>query len=95
MASPKSLLFHLHRHWDVVEMLTRASRELPSFSEDQVLAAIAKAVPALSLDERASVLRSLSNSDILHRLPRSSELQLNPLVLEFVRGLTREHELGL
>ena len=76
-------------------MLTRASREMPSFSEEQVLAAIAKVVPALSLDKRASVLRALSNSDILHRLPRSSELQLNPLVLDFVRGLTREHELGL
>jgi hypothetical protein len=28
-------------------------------------------------------------------LPRSSDLQLNAYVLEFVRGLTREHELGL
>jgi len=95
MANPKSLLFHLHKHWEVVEILARASRELPSFSEAQILAAVSKVSSASDLDERAGVLRALSNADILQRLPRSSELQLNPLVLEFVRGLTREHELGL
>jgi len=95
MANPKSLLFHLHKHWEVVEILARASRELPSFSEAQILAAVGKVSSASDLDERAGVLRALSNADILQRLPRSSELQLNPLVLEFVRGLTREHELGL
>jgi hypothetical protein len=31
----------------------------------------------------------------LQILPRDSALQIHPLVLEFVRGLTREHELGL
>jgi hypothetical protein len=95
MASPKSLLFHLHKHWEVVEVLARASRELPSFSEEQILAAVGKASSESDLDERAGILRALSNTEILQRLPRSSELQLNPLVLEFVRGLTREHELGL
>jgi hypothetical protein len=85
----------LHKHWEVVEMLTRASREVPSFSEEQVLAAVGKATSGLSSDERSDVLRALSNADVLQGLPRSSELQLNPLVLEFVRGLTREHELGL
>ena len=43
MANPKSLLFHLHRHWEVVEVLVRASRELPSFSAEQILAAVGKA----------------------------------------------------
>lgn len=95
MANPKNLLFHLHKHWEVVEILARVSRELPSFSEAQILAAAGKASSASDLDERAGVLRALSNADILQCLPRSNELQLNPLVLEFVRGLTREHELGL
>ena len=95
MVNPKSLLFHLHKHWEVVDILARASRELPSFSEAQILAAVGKVSSVSDLDERAGVLRALSNADILQRLPRSSELQLNPLVLEFVRGLTREHELGL
>ena len=95
MANPKSLLFHLHRHWEVVELLVRASRELPSFSEEQILAAVGKANADSTPEERSSVLRTLSNADILQSLPRSGELQLNPLVLEFSRGLTREHELGL
>ena len=95
MANPKSLLFHLHRHWEVVEILVRASRELPSFSEEQILAAVGKANADSTPEERSGVLRTLSNADILQSLPRSSELQLNPLVLEFARGLTREHELGL
>lgn len=95
MATPKSVLFHLHKHWEVVEILARASRDLPSFSEEQILAAVGKAFSESDLDERSGVLRALLNADILQLLPRSSELQLNPLVLEFVRGLTHEHELGL
>ena len=61
MANPKSLLFHLHKHWEVVEILARASRELPSFSETQILAAVGKASSASDLDERTGVLRALSN----------------------------------
>mgnify|MGYP003108831647 FL=1 len=95
MANPKSLLFHLHRHWDVVEILVRASRDLPSFNEEQILAAVGKANADATPEDRSGVLRSLSNADILQSLPRSGEVQLNPLVLEFARGLTREHELGL
>jgi hypothetical protein len=78
-----------------VETLARASRELPSFSEEQILAAVRKASPESDLNERSGVLRALSNADILQCLRRSIELQLNPLVLDFVRGLTREYELGL
>ena len=78
-----------------MEILVRASRELPSFSEEQILAAVGKANTDSTPEERSGVLRTLSNADILQSLPRSGELQLNPLVLEFTRGLTREHELGL
>ena len=35
------------------------------------------------------------NADILQPCARSNDLQLNAYVLDFVRGLTREHELGL
>jgi hypothetical protein len=35
------------------------------------------------------------NADIIQPCARSSDLQLNAYVLDFVRGLTREHELGL
>lgn len=40
-------------------------------------------------------LRALVKADILHTSERSSDLQLNAYVLDFVRGLNREHELGL
>ena len=41
------------------------------------------------------MLRQMVASELLQPLPRGSALQIHPLVLEFVRGLTREHELGL
>ncbi|MBF0256906.1 MAG: hypothetical protein HQL47_10725, partial [Gammaproteobacteria bacterium] len=95
MANPKSLVFYLHRHWDSIAALARASREFPSFHEEQLLALLAQHYPEQSAEEQAGILRALGNADILQLLPRSGGLQLNPLVLEFVRGLTREHELGL
>jgi len=95
MATPKSLLFQLHRHWDLVEHLTRHSRTLPSFDEEQVMALITRFSATTDTQEAAAQLRSLCNADVLQWLSRSNSLQLNPLVLEFARGLTREHELGL
>lgn len=95
MASPKSLVFQLHKNWEVIEHLTRLSRELPAFEEAQVLAVIARHASLAEQQEPEATLRSLCAADVLQLLPRSSDLQLNPLVLEFVRGLTREHELGL
>lgn len=95
MATPKSLIFHLHKYWDVVETLARASREVPAFEESRVLATIGKHHPDIEPEDQGGILRSLCNADVLQWLARSSSLQLNPLVLEFVRGLTREHELGL
>lgn len=95
MATPKSLVFHLHKHWEIIESLARASRELPAFEESQAKQVISKHHPVLQPDEVASILRALSNADLLQTLARTSSLQLNPLVADFVRGLTREHELGL
>jgi len=95
MATPRSLVFHLHRYWDVIESLSRLSRDLPAFEERQVLAIIEQQHPQSAADEAPGILRSLCNAEVLQWLSRSSSLQLNPLVLDFVRGLTREHELGL
>lgn len=95
MATPKSLVLHLHKHWEIVESLARASRELPAFEEAQVCQVIGKHHPTLDGEAVASILRTLCNADLLQFLARSSSLQLNPLVVDFVRGLTREHELGL
>jgi hypothetical protein len=95
MFNPRSLVHALYSHWDLVELLARLSREFAVLTGEQVLNGIAKLSPQLDAEAQAAVLRSLVNADILQTLPRSSDLQLNAYVLEFVRGLTREHELGL
>ena len=95
MATPKSLVSALYNHWDTVEWLAQLSRELPSFESEQIIAVVARIAPTSSAEEQLGVLRQLANADILQILPRGESYQLNPYVLEFVRGLTREHELGL
>ncbi|MEZ5592746.1 MAG: hypothetical protein R3F53_19410 [Gammaproteobacteria bacterium] len=95
MVTPKSLVFSLHKYWDIIEALAHASRDLTAFEESHVLAVIRKYQPQTQADEAGGILRALCNADLLQWLSRSSSLQLNPLVLDFVRGLTREHELGL
>ncbi len=95
MANPRSLVYALYTYWDIVELLVRLSREFPVLTYDQVLSGIAKVSGQLDVEARGALLRALVNADILQTLPRSSDLQLNVYLLEFVRGLTREHELGL
>lgn len=95
MANPRSLVYALYTYWDTVELLVRLSREFAVLTSDQVLNGIAKVSGQRDAETQGAVLRALINADILQTLPRSSDLQLNAYVLEFVRGLTREHELGL
>ncbi|HFS0969404.1 TPA: hypothetical protein ACHY2P_006460 [Pseudomonas aeruginosa] len=95
MANPRSLVFALYTHWPVVEWLVQRSREMPAFEVEQVLALIGKVDPSMTREAREDVLRTLLNTEILQTLPRDELVQLNAYVLEFVRGLTREHELGL
>ncbi|BBF66454.1 hypothetical protein [Acidithiobacillus ferridurans] len=95
MANPRSLVYTLYTHWNTVEILVRMSREFAMLTSDQVLSSIGNVSPHLDAEAQGVVLRALVNADILQTLPRSSDLQLNAYVLEFVRGLTREHELGL
>ena len=95
MANPRSLVYALYTHWGTVELLVRLSREFAVLTSDQVLNGIAKVSGQRDAETQGAVLRALVNADILQTLPRSSDLQLNAYVLEFVRGLTREHELGL
>ncbi len=95
MPSPRSLTFALYTHWDVIESLVPLTRDFPTFDPDQALAVIGRACPNLDLAQREDTLRQIVNSDLLRVLPRGNALELHPQVLEFVRGLTREHELGL
>ncbi|EGQ9279365.1 hypothetical protein F7U76_20175, partial [Vibrio vulnificus] len=93
MVAPKSLVFQLHRHWEVVEQLTRLSREFPAF-ELRILEQVINQYKNKDTDSN-TVLTSLINADILQPICRSRDYQLNALVMDFVRGLTQEHELGL
>lgn len=95
MANPRSLVYALYTYWDTVEVLVRLSRDFAVFTGEQVLNSIAKVSPQMDAEAQAAALRAMVNADILQILPRSSDLQLNAYVLEFVRSLTREHELGL
>ena len=95
MPNPRTLVYALYTHWDIVEALVRLSREFAVLTDDQVRSCIARVSPQLDAEAQGAALRALVNADILQTLPRSSDLQLNAYVLEFVRGLTREHELGL
>lgn len=95
MANPRSLIYALYTHWDTVEVLVRLSREFAVLTSDQVLGCIAKVSPQLDAEALGGALRAMVNADILQPCARSSDLQLNAYVLDFVRGLTREHELGL
>lgn len=95
MANPRSLVYALYTHWDTVEVLVRLSREFAVLTTEQVLGCIAKVAPQLDAEAQGAALRAMVNADILQPCARSSDLQLNAYVLDFVRGLTREHELGL
>ncbi len=95
MASPKHLTRTLFEHWETVEALVRATREMPAFSEEQILAAIRQGQPALDAIQVNDTLGKLITSGILEVQSRSESFAANSHVLEFVRGLTHEHELGL
>ena len=95
MANPRSLVYALYTHWDTIEVLVRLSREFAVLTSDQVLGCIGKVSPHLDAEAQGAALRAMVNADILQPCARSSDLQLNAYVLDFVRGLTREHELGL
>lgn len=95
MPSPRSLTFALYTHWEIIESLVPLTRDFPAFDSEQALTVIARTCPTLEPEKREDTLRQLVNTDLLRLLPRGNALELHPQVLEFVRGLTREHELGL
>lgn len=95
MANPRSLVYALYTHWDAVEVLVRLSRDFAVLTTEQVLGCIAKVDPQLDAEAHGAAVRAMVNADILQPCARSNDLQLNAYVLDFVRGLTREHELGL
>lgn len=95
MLNPRSLVNALYVHWDVIELLVPLGREMPVFEAEQILALLARIYPGSELREREEKLRNIVSSGLMNLMPRGVGLEIHPLVLDFVRGLTREHELGL
>jgi hypothetical protein len=95
LATPKSLVSALYDHWDTVEWLAQLSRDMPSFEAEHIFAVMARLDPRAAPETQQVALRQLVNADILQAQARGQSYQLNTYVLDFVRGLTREHELGL
>ena len=95
MVNPRSLISALHFHWEVIENLVLLGRDFPAFDQEQVLTVIARFTPQKSRDACEATLRQMASAQLLQVMPRGTALQIHPLILEFVRGLTREHELGL
>lgn len=87
MPIPRSLVYALHSHWQVVEWLVQLSREHPAFEASLIIEVMGKVDASVSVENRESILRSLINADILQQLPRNDSFQLNAHVIEFVRGL--------
>lgn len=96
MANPKSLIFQLHKHWDVIEALVRASREWPAFDEAMVLRLIGKSSRGSDSEpECGEILRSLCSSDVRSGLSEPIPCRSTPWCKSLRGGLLREHELGL
>ena len=94
MVSHRSFIHALHVHWDIIELLVVLGCYFPSFDPAQVIDIFRRHSPSKSLDECGAALRQIASNELLQVMPRGSSLHINPLVLKFVRGLTREHELG-
>jgi hypothetical protein len=95
LVNPRSFIYALHTHWDVIESLVVLGRDFPSFEQAQVVDLILRRAPGKGMDASDAILRQMVTADLLQAISRGTALQINQLILEFVRGLTLEHELGL
>lgn len=95
MQNPKSLVHAMYQHWEVLEQIVAASRSLPAFEPAELENVIRQAAPKHSEEDVRLTTQQLLNSGVLQSLARSSALQLNPIVLEFMRSVLHEHELSL
>lgn len=95
MSTPRALVRQLYEHWEIVQWLVQSAGDYPSLSSHQVLEVIARCEPNVGMDEQCSILRQLTQANILQQMPRDDALYVNQSVLEFVRSLIHEHTLGL
>lgn len=73
----------------------RLTRETHAFDRDQVKAVVRQHLPDIDSNTQQTILQNLVSNNVFYALPGNDALMVNQLVTEFVRGLTKEHELGL
>lgn len=93
MLSAKKILKCLDDDWPVLEALANRS-QLYSFSFQDVQALFTRYFPQLSSEQVFREAQKLLAQDILIPQAKSSQLELNRSVLEFIQFLTQEHNLG-
>ena len=93
MLPAKKIIQCLDEHWPVIELLVQRSQH-GSFSFQDVQALIQRYQPHLSSEQIFRETQRLLQYEILIPLAKSSQLEMNRSVLEFVQYLTQEHSLG-
>lgn len=93
MLSAKKILKCLDDDWPVLEALANRS-QLFSFSFQDVQALFSRYFPQLSSEQVFREAQKLLAQEILIPQAKSSQLELNRSVLEFIQFLTQEHNLG-
>ena len=93
MLSAKKILKCLDDDWPVLEALANRS-QLYSFSFQDVQALFSRYFPQLSSEQVFREAQKLLAQEILIPQAKSSQLELNRSVLEFIQFLTQEHNLG-
>jgi hypothetical protein len=93
--SLRDIISMLYKHQDTVEALVRMLHGFSSMTIDQVFQGIVRATGIQDDKRKNEIFADLIRGGILRESPRSDDLQFNPYVLEFVRSITQENELGL
>lgn len=93
MLSARKILKCLDEYWPVLEALTRRS-QVQSFSFQDVQALFQRHFAQLSSEQIFREAQKLLQHEILIPQAKSSQLELNRSVLEFIQFLTQEHGLG-
>lgn len=93
MLSARKILRCLDDYWPVLEALATRS-QLYSFSFFDVQALFQRYFPQLSSEQGFREAQKLLTQEILIPQAKSSQLELNRAVLEFIQFLTQEHTLG-
>ncbi len=93
MLSARKILKCLDEYWPVLEALARTS-QLQSFSFHDVQSLFQRYYPGLASEQIFREAQKLLQLEVLIPQAKSSQLELNRAVLEFIQYLTQEHLLG-